>query len=104
MPQLEQKILPRFADNNLLAIAVASERSAHIPANLAIKLGLKMPMLLDFDRELFRGFRSPDWTFPLNVLVDSDGTILHTDNGPGLTALEQALEKLFPAERIPTGP
>ena len=98
MPQLEQEILPRYADQNLLTLAVASERSAKTAVNLGIDIGLKMPILLDFDRELFGAFRSPRRSFPLHVLLDRDGRIIHTDHGSGLAELEKALEKLFPMQ------
>ena len=95
LPLLEAEIVPNYPALSVLAISSQPETTQ--AQRIMERDALSFPMLLDFDREMYRFYRRTGYVYPLHVVIDPDGRVAHIDNGPGLEPLKEALDRLIPA-------
>ena len=91
MPQLQTYLLPTYGPDGLSVIAVNVSRNTAYAAALALDEGLTLPMAFDMDSEVFRHYRIPGFAFPLNVVIDRSGDVIHVDHDTDLIATEAAI-------------
>lgn len=77
MPLLQNDALPKFDPARLQVLIIHCSIDATLAGQHVQQFGLTFPMVLDFDSELFYRFRIRGQVFPLNVVVDAAGKIVH---------------------------
>ena len=78
MPLLENKIKPTLDPAKVQIVVVHCLNNPLMGAYHVQLFGLSYPMAFDLDDELFRRLRLPDHVYPLNVVIDREGKIVHT--------------------------
>ena len=68
-----------------------TSRNTAYAAALWLDEALTLPLAYDMDSEVFRHYRVPGAAFPLNVVIDRAGNIVHVDNDTDLVASEAAI-------------
>lgn len=59
--------------------------------SLAESMDVTLPIAFDLEGELFRYTRVPARVFPLNVVIDRNGVLVHVDNDLDTTKAEAAV-------------
>lgn len=58
---------------------------------LVDELGVTLPVALDLEGEIFRHYRVPSRVFPLNVVIDRSGALVHVDANLDISDAEAAI-------------
>lgn len=88
-------MLPLYEDQGLAFFPVFSAFESERGGGLLYEEGVQSPVIVDAESELFRRLRVAGFVFPLNVVIDRDGTVVHVDNqfgiDPAVDAIQDAL-------------
>ena len=92
---IDADVIPQFPEDEFAAIAIHSFREGTLPAFHVQAFGLQFPIALDYDSEQFRRFRLPEHVFPLNVVFDPTGRIVHvgTELDEAVAAVAEQLQE-----------
>lgn len=88
---VQQSLVPSFAADDFVAVGINTTHRTAYADKVAADAGLTIPVVLDMDSEAFRHYRVPNHVFPLHVVIDRDGKIVHVDDQPGLATVEEAI-------------
>ncbi len=91
MPQIESELLPLYEADGLVVVPVLVGLDAGSGIGLVEQLGVTLPVALDLEGEVFRHYRLPSMVFPLNVVIDRTGTLVHADGNLETTEAEAAI-------------
>lgn len=91
MPWIQNELLPKYQDQGLFVIAVHKGTRIGPLSTKLVEWGVTLPVALDFDSEVFRRWRKPDWVFPLNAVVGRDGKVAYFDGELELDGVEAAI-------------
>ena len=89
MPHLS-KLYEKYRASGFVLLGVNVDDDARNAAELAAKLGIKFPVLLDTDKKVSRQYDLV--TMPSTVLIDRDGKVRHVHRGYQ-SGLEDTYEK-----------
>ena len=89
---VQADIVTAYSSAEFLAVGVNTSHRTAFAGNVVRDGGLTLPMTLDIDSAAFRSYRMPEKVFPLNVVVDRDGSITHVDAEAGLVAARAAID------------
>jgi peroxiredoxin len=78
MPQLN-KLYDKYRSAGFVLLGINIDDDAHRATDVAAKLGLKFPVLLDTDKAVSRLYDLG--TMPTTVLIDRDGRVRHIHPG-----------------------
>lgn len=78
MPHLN-KLYDKYRDSGFVLLGVNIDDNASKATDLAAKLGLKFPVLLDTDKSVSRLYDMG--TMPATVLIDREGKVRHLHHG-----------------------
>ena len=78
MPHLN-KLYDKYRDSGFVLLGVNIDDNARAATDLATKLGLKFPVLLDTDKAVSRLYDLG--SMPATVLIDRDGKVRHLHRG-----------------------
>ena len=81
MPQIDTTLLPTYAAQGLTAIAVNSGRRTAFATESLLQYDLSFPVALDMESEVFRDYRVPGHVFPLHIVVNRGGQVVHVSTG-----------------------
>lgn len=95
MPLIQSELIPRYGSDRLFAIGINSLKDTRLAAWLVKDSALTIPIALDLERIVYHSLKTPKAVFPLHVIVDPQGNIVHRDNGPKLDATREALDSLI---------
>lgn len=88
---IDQDLLPRLGPAGLTAVAIYSGEQTAFGQVVARDAALGLPMLFDLDWQVFERYRIPGGVFPLSVVIDREGNVVHLDRDADLTAAEAAI-------------
>lgn len=91
MPQIESQLLPQYEADGLVVLPVLVGLDAGAGMALVEQLGVTLPVGLDLEGEVFRHYRLPSRVFPLNVVIDRTGALVHVDGNRDITEAEAAI-------------
>ncbi|MEM6991918.1 MAG: hypothetical protein AAF721_15525 [Myxococcota bacterium] len=91
---IDSDIIPLYSADEFAAVAIHSFREGTVPASHVQVFGLGFPVALDYESEQFRRFRLPGHVFPLNVVFNPAGEVVHlgTDLDEAAAAIAAELE------------
>ncbi|MBX7078356.1 MAG: redoxin domain-containing protein [Nannocystaceae bacterium] len=89
---VEHELMASYPGSDFLAVGVNTTHRTAFAGQVVAEGGLTLPMTLDLDSAAFRHYRMPQKVFPLNVVVDRDGVIVHVDTEEGLASTRTAIE------------
>jgi peroxiredoxin len=78
MPHLN-KLYDKYRDSGFVLLGVNIDDNARKATDLAVRLGLKFPVLLDTDKTVSRLYDMG--SMPATVLIDRDGKVRHLHHG-----------------------
>jgi hypothetical protein len=82
---IDSETIPQYSPDEFAAIGIHCFVDGTLPAVHVQAFDLSFPVGLDYDSELFRQYRLPGKVFPLNVVFDAQGQVVHVG-----TVLEEA--------------
>ena len=88
--------MPTFGPRGLTVVGVHAQAEAFNGVMLAQDNALCFDLVLDLEREALRSYRRAGVVFPLNIVLDPAGVLVHADNDAQLDTLTKALERLLP--------
>jgi hypothetical protein len=90
---LKDDVIPQFSPDDFAAIAIHNYPEATGPGVHVQAFGLPFQIGLDYESEQLRRYRLPNHVFPLNVVFDADGEIIHvgTELDDAVAAVEAEL-------------
>lgn len=91
MPQIESELLPQYEAEGLSVVPVLVGLDPAAGVALVDSLGVTLPVALDLEGEIFRHFRVPSRVFPLNVVIDRAGDVVHIDSNLDISEAEAAI-------------
>lgn len=91
MPQIETELLPVYEPEGLTVIPVLVNLDTADGMVLVESLGVTLPVALDLEGEIFRHYRVPSRVFPLNVVIDRTGNVVHIDSNRDISEAEAAI-------------
>ena len=80
-----------YEADGLVVIPVFVGLDAGGGIGLVESFGVTLPVALDLEGEVFRYTRLPSMVFPLNVVIDQTGTVVHVDGNLDVTEAEAAI-------------
>ncbi len=89
---VEHELMASYPASDFLAVGVNTTHRTAFAGQVVAEGGLTLPMTLDLDSAAFRHYRMPQKVFPLNVVVDRDGVVVHVDTEEGLASTRTAIE------------
>jgi peroxiredoxin len=78
MPQLN-RLYEKYRGSGFVLLGVNVDDDAHKAAEVAAKLGVRFPVLLDTDKSVSKRYDLA--TMPSTVIIDRDGTVRHVHRG-----------------------
>ena len=91
MPQIEAELLPQYEAEGLTVVPVLVSPDPLAGMVLIEQFGVTLPIALDLEGEIFRHYRLPSRVFPLNAVIDRDGTLIHIDGNRDIAEAEAVI-------------